>query len=279
MKRWLQSALFIAVVGILCSSCFADSRRIALSNDVHVTGTTVRFADLLPPNAPTDLRDASSAIELGQVPQLGSVRVYEGSRIAEILKANPAIARRITIPDRILIRRSAYAVSPAAIRDALSTYLNETGSRTNVSDLVLQPAAGMASLEQNPTLQVRKVNWDPATHQYEFRLHCVELAACRDFLVYVQDPHQRLASPLQTRVRVSAGRAKSPLAIPDANPVLIPAGSHIRMVMQGDGMQISLTVTTLESGRAGQKIRVRSNRQTLLAEVLGRNLVWTKMDS
>jgi hypothetical protein len=279
MKRWLENLLFIAVIGIVSSISFADSLGVVLSNDVHVTGTTVRLADLLPPNARNDLRKVSSVIELGQAPQPGSTRVYDGFRIAEILKAHPEIARRVTIPDRILIRRSTYAITATAVHDAVSNYLTETGQRTDLSDLVLQPAGGMASLEPNPTLQVRKVNWDSAKHQYEFRLHCVKLTACRDFLVYVQDPHKRLALPLKTAGRVGGGLAKGTLATSDANPVLIPAGSRIRMVMQGDGMQISLTVTSLESGRAGQKIRVRSNRQTLLAEVVSRNLVWSKMDS
>ena len=58
-----------------------------------------------------------------------------------------------------------------------------------------------------------------------------------------------------------------------AGSLVVHAGSAANLVLEGPHMHMQLPVICLESGRAGETIRVTSkdHRQTFSAEIVGRN--------
>ena len=269
-----KSSTRLAIGALLCA-CFANAQNVVLPSAASVAGETVKLSDILPRHVPNTLREASQTIELGRAPRLGSMRVYEGAQIVEILHAYPEIAKGIVVPDRVVVTRSGYPIPPAAIHHAITKFLNKKEGERELPGSAIRWATNIFATENNPSIAVRDMIRDSNKHQLQFTLGCPTSSICRDFLVYVQDPGNVLAE-MVPRKRIAAK------ARPDAGDgaILIRAGRRVQMLMQGDGMQISFKVVCLENGRAGQTIHVRNrdSRQILQAQVVSGNLVWSRLE-
>lgn len=282
MKVLVHNSCLLAVIWQVLWVCSATAQTVVLPSAAYVMGDAVRLSDLLPRGASDELRHASQGIELGLAPQLGSMRVYDSSRILQILNAHPEIAKRIVVPDQVVVRRSGFPLSSEAIYHAVTSFLREKGEVGDVPESALRRAGDITTAEANPALEVRAVNWDPGRRLLQFCLRCVKSAACHDFLVYLT-PQGILARQLgrlgwSTNLATKTHTATEETA---DSPILIEAGRKARLLMQGDGIQISVQVICLERGRAGQKIRVREtgSPQIFRAQVVSRDLLWSRLES
>lgn len=275
MKPLAQRSGTLLVIGAVLCSCFAKAQTVVLPGTASVSGETVKLSDLLPHNAPNELRRASQTIELGRAPRLGSMRAYERGQIAALLQPYPDIARVMVIPDRLVVTRPGYTIPSTAIRDAITRFFRQSGSRQNLPVAAMGCPSNIIAAEDNPSIEVRDFVRDRNKRQLQLTLACSTSAICRDFLVYVQDPGNVLA---QNVPRTMLAARISPDAGDGA--ILIRAGRHVQMLMRGNGMQISFKVICLESGRAGQTVHVRSSdsRQILQAEVVSGDLVWSRLE-
>jgi len=276
MRICIRKVLSAKLAVIMLLAQFASGQNLVLPSSVSVSTETVHLSDLLPGGVSGDLRLLAQQIELGRAPKFGSVRAYQGAWVAEVISGHPEISKQISIPDQIVVRRSGFPISRVAIHDAVIHFLQERTGAADLPDIVLQWSGSITARTENSALVVRSVVSDSAKHQLEFRVREGPDEACHDFLVYLQNPPESLAQAIAK----SGGNhpaTKTPGAIknPDAGPILIEPGRRVRLLMQGDGIQISLSVICLERGRAGQKIRVRAAGGTLVfqAEVVNRDLL------
>lgn len=274
---------FLLAIGAVLLAPSVRAQLVALPRIAYVTTEAVRLSDLLPRAASDELRRMSQEVELGRAPQFGSMRVYERAQLSELLDAHPEIARRLALPDQIVVRRSGYPLTLAAIHGAIASFLRAKGNVADLSDSSLQWSSGVTMAEANPALEVRSGRWDPARRQIQFCLRCVKAQACPDFLVYVQGT-PGLFDQWPQKVGWSASAVtKSNAVAPEMAklPILIEAGRRVRLVMQGDGIHISLLVICLQNGRLGETIRVRQagSPHVFRAEVVSRDLLWSKLES
>lgn len=276
MKCWRKNALLLTIGWLLLAA--AAAQVVALRQTVNVSSDVVHLSDLLPSTASAELIQRAQAIELCRAPQYGSVRLFEHANLVEILDVHPDLAGRLLIPDRISIIRAGYPLSLAAIHDAITNFLREKGS-IDLSGSTFSWPTDITTTKANPELEVRSVNQDPSTKRLQFHLRCKESHACPDFVVSSQPP---LGAIAQTKshdlVRVATKNAS--VAQGDA-PILVQAGRRMALLMQGDGIQISAQVVCLQNGRMGETIRVRQigSAHVFRAEVMSRDLLWSKLES
>ena len=274
MPNFEHNLRLAAWIAVILWTCFASGQTVILPTSVDVTTETVRLSDLLPRGAPDDLQRLAREIKLGRTPLLGSVRVYQGAWLNEVLSRYPEPAKRITVPDQVTVRRAGFPISRATIHEAIVGFLRERGQ----PDL-LYPALRWSdgiTTTAHPVIEVRAANWESARRQLQFRLRCVPNETCRDFLVYMQNPPATLVHGIEKFSGSNQGAH-----IRTDSPVLIEAGRKARLLIQADGLQISLNVICLERGRAGQKIRVRTagKGHVFQAEVVNRDLLWSGPES
>ena len=276
MRICIRKVLSAKLAVIMLLAQFASGQNLVLPSSVSVSTETVHLSDLLPGGVSGDLRLLAQQIELGRAPKFGSVRAYQGAWVAEVISGHPEISKQISIPDQIVVRRSGFPISRVAIHDAVIHFLQERTGAADLPDIVLQWSGSITARKENSALVVRSVVSDSAKHQLEFRVREVPDEACHDFLVYLQNPPESLAQAIaKSGGNHPATKTPGALKNPDAGPILIEPGRRVRLLMQGDGIQISLSVICLERGRAGQKIRVRAAGGTLVfeAEVVNRDLL------
>lgn len=262
-------------------ACFASGQNLVLLTCVDVTTETVRLSDFLPRSASVDLRRLALEIDLGRAPKVGSMRAFQGAWLSDILAQHPDVSKRIRVPDQVVVRRAGFLISRATIQNVIIRYLQEKGMAVPL-DSMLQWSGNSSTTTAHPVLEVRAVTWDAPTRQLQFRLHCVPDETCRDFLVSLQNPPERLAQGIE-KLSVSPTATKIADASKTATdgPVLIERGRKVRLLMQGGGIEITTSVICLERGRAGQKIRVRAadGNHVFQAEVVNRDLLWSRPES
>lgn len=270
------------LIAVMLWAGFTFGQTTVLLTSVDVTTETVRLSDLLPRGASVDLRRLAQEIDLGHAPKLGSMRAFEGLWISEILAQHPDVSKRITVPDQVVVRRAGFPISRATIHDVVIRYLREKGLAVP-PDSALRWSGDSSTTTVHPVLEVRAVTWDAPMRQLQFRLHCVPNETCRDFLAYLQDPSESLAQEMAKLGGSNNAGTKTIDASKKvtADPVLIERGRKVRLVMQGDGIEISTSVICLERGRAGQKIRVRAadGNHIFRAEVVNRDVLWSRPES
>lgn len=276
MKRLLyclQLNLLAAFAPVFCLPCPALPA-VSLVTLAEVRQNTIRLSDLLPPEAGQALRQASAAIELGRSPQAGSRRVLEAAQIAERLASDPNLLRRLAIPDRIVIWRTAFPIPGEAIRQAIAGSLRAKGNETDLAESVLQWSGEVTSSEENPALQMESLHMDSRRQALEVRLRCVKPTACGSFLAYLRVRQPGLADWNQESAARRSGVANQPAS----GEVLAQAGKRATLILASDAMRISVPVICLERGVLGQRVRVldTANHRVLTAEVQGDGILQTR---
>jgi hypothetical protein len=281
MKLGHNSPLLV-VAGLMLWVQTATAQTVVLPGAVSVTGDEVRLSDLLPRGAPDELQRASQGIVLGEAPRPGSLRGFESDAIRARLAAHPDIAKRLVVPDRVLVTRSGYRLAATDIRDTVLNFLRSRSDVEELPETVLQWASDISATGPNPGLEVRAASLDASRGRLQLCLRCVKPAACRDFLVYVPAP-QSIMAQFSHGAGGTASLASKTTSTGGAidGPLLIEAGRKARLLLQGEGLQISVGVICLESGRAGEEIRVRetSGGRVFRAKVMGRDLLWGRLES
>lgn len=101
-------------------------------------------------------------------------------------------------------------------------------------------------------VRVTEVRFESTLHLWRLRLNCVPAAACVPALAIISSP----------------GRVVMELDTPAPKQFLVRPGDHKQLFAEAPGLRISLPVTCLQPGAAGDRIRVRdANRKVLLASV------------
>lgn len=258
----------------------ARAQAVALPASASVAGPSVSFADLLPRTASVDLHEAAEKINLGRAPVLGSSRVFGRAGIVEALNSHPEIRSRVTLPDEIVVKRRGYALNHDEIRRVVAGFLREHESTDSFPASALQRTEEITTTDPNPALELRAVRWDANASKLQFRLACVKAGVCPDFFVYLE-PDGALI-PKFEKLNWAANRANDSRAVPNSEEaILIERGRRVRLLMQGNGIEISVPVICLENGRKGQIIRVREpgNPHVLHAEVVSGDLLRSRLES
>ena len=253
----------------------ASSQLVALRESAEVKGAEIRLSELLPPGAPLALREASSAIEVGQSPQPGSVRTFQSGQLAHALGQSPDVLRQISIPDRVLVRRSGWVVQRAAIRSAIGGFFRAGSDGSSLPDSALQAPVDIAATERDPVVKVVEVARDLRGNGSEFRLRCVPRAVCSSFVAHVVEFEAPRPGRLNILRALPDGMGPfhaTPAAAAKATvPIVAKAGSRATLLLESANMSISLPVICLERGGLRQTIRVldAASHRVLHAEIVG----------
>ncbi len=262
----------------------ARAQVIALPASNSVAGPSLRLSDLLPRSAPENLRKAAEKIDLGRAPALGSSRVFDRAGIVEALSSHPGIRNQVAVPDEIIVTRRGYPLDRDEIHRMVTSLLRERGISDKFPASALQRPEEITTADPNPALELRAIRWDANSSKLQFRLACVKAGTCPDFFVYLE-PDGALIAKFE-KLNWAADRANTSRQVMENaenadGPMVIKKGSKVRLLMQGDGIEISVPVVCLENGRKGQIIRVREpgNPQVLRAEVVSGDLLRSRLES
>jgi flagellar basal body P-ring formation protein FlgA len=297
----------VPIPGLAASA--EEAERTTLCQAVTLRAPVVRLSDLLPSETPSSLRARAAEIVLGRAPQPGLSRTVSGMEIKSRLIDAPELLERLTIPDRIVIKRSCRSLSTSELLQVIQLRLGAQTTPDSVnwspSDLTLSTPVYVTL--DDPGLEVTRVELDPLRRQTKFRLwtskepsilpfwvtlaHDVKVptlvarhdipagreAQAADFQVEEragkpdgQNPVVALdPTGLQTRAPVKSGQAVTRSML--APVVLVEPGRPAKLVAEGAHYRISTTVIPLQAGVLGQQIRVREvdSQHILSAEVVG----------
>jgi hypothetical protein len=302
--RIFSGLVVLALACLSASAVATPCPGIAIRAAAEVSDSGVSLADLLTAESCPAVRHAAASVWLGNAPQPGSTRVFEGSEIRRALdqltltapsgetvtKARlpqPAVPDHIVpaniVPERIVVRRAGVRASCAEIADFVSRSLRtrmpfdgpqpsgrEAGSLQNLAHTLDCGRAGR--VPQGAPLELTRVFWDPALQGWEYSLRCGHAGDCVPFLV-------RQIAVRQTSGAVSAGadspsnsgvRFQKDNAPPANAPLAVQVGQAATLFWEQDGIRAILPVTCLDRGAVGSVVRARTKNgnRILRAEVV-----------
>ncbi len=277
----LSLELAVAWAGGACQS---GTPQIELREDVEINQETISLADLLPSDASLALRTASSAIELGSAPQPGSLRVWQAPQLMRKLVGQSALLSQILLPATITVRRAGWPIPRPAIASAINGFLQQQGWRgSNLPDAHALAWTDAAALVENPALEVTAFEWDPRQPALQLQLRCVKRSDCGSFLVRAAIPYPPPTAPPRTSTpeKLSSspgarpGLAGASVSEPATGRALAQPGDSATLILENDGIRISLAVVCLQRGFLRQEIRVRdaAGQRVYRAEVVGAGLL------
>jgi hypothetical protein len=142
--------------------------------------------------------------------------------------------------------------------------INAAGMKVSPQQVTL--LADVMARSSTPGLQVESMErWGDG--RMTVRLNCSDPSACLPFIVAVRWSPQSTLLPVAATQRSSAPVSPSR---PDVNSMVVRSGTPAILLLDGGRVHIRLSVVCLESGAAGQTIRVASkdHRQTYTAVVV-----------
>lgn len=175
-----------------------------------------------------------------------------------------ALCAAIALPAAAAPART--AITTTQIADAISA----SGAKVTPQQVTL--LAEVVATTANPALKVQSVErWSDG--RMMVRLECASSEECLPFLVAVRLNDEAEVQPLLA----SAGRPSTAVshAKPGSSVYVLRNGSPAILVLDGEHMQIQLTVICLENGAVGQTVRVTSSDhlRTYTAEVVDGTVV------
>ena len=298
MKR-LAIVLIGAVVAGESFGCEAQAvcARVAVPATYETARANLILADLLAPGqcSPSyglPLHEAAAQVNLGAAPQLGSVRVFEGSQIRRLLEKlageNQGLQKRMVleVPERIVVRRSQAIKSCAEIAQFLAGAAPVQaipGDRDGEKKLECTAVGGIPAASP---LELSKTTWNIALQRWEFALRCVHPEQCVPFLVWTRaqpqlsakDSAARSAAFGEADLRTSFHSRKvqqSSGAGEIGSTRLVKLGQTATLSWEHSGLRITLPVTCLDAGGMGEFVRVRfkNTPRILRAEVVGKAML------
>ena len=289
---------FLQLAAILIPLTAAAQNRIALLANVSVHTDEICLADLLTANAPESLRARAKQISFGRAPAIGAERTLQRS---EILRAVPSnMIPIIAIPQSVIVTRWSRLLTRdeilAAIQKSMDANHAPSDSPFSPSDITFDSPISVT--EDTPSLNV--VRFEPRADDTGTHVALWTISEPRtppfwvtidrniDLAPKPTPPGETLAAgdrPGKPVQRLTAGKSSAstrPLSAVQishtapASPSIseeprIRVGDAIELVVQGNGMRIATKATALESGREGQRIRVKSANaeKVLVAKIVG----------
>jgi hypothetical protein len=280
-----------------------------LRASVELAGGEFSLADLLEGDADScpELRRAAARVSLGKTPLAGSVRVLEGEAVRTLLRelteheltehellenarASSAasatrVSERITVPERITVRRAGARASCADIvRQIPGSFAAPPPATEAGPPGAAKPGAGAAlpnhlssetecgaadRIPQASSLEFSSPVWDATRRGWEVYARCVQPGDCVPFLVRLRRRDSRsptgpagAANP-STIARLAAasssfsGQTSSDRLAPGADPARVRPGQTVTLVWEQDGIRLVVPAVALDAGAAGDKVRAR----------------------
>jgi len=271
------AAISVFCLGLLfpLGIAHAGPLRIALLADTTVQGDTILLSHLLPSNVPSELRRRAGNISLGRAPEIGSARSFSRVALLAALERTDLDATGFVIPDRVSVRREAHIPMLQQVWPALRAAAAAHGIAlpANIRSEDIQWSAPPALVPNDFQLEIRDVYVDNLLNQVRFRLRVPNNPAAPSFYAWCPLSQTQPPQFAQNTPTHSAGNSKQTLSSPRVELVSIrrPATLHLH----SQNSSAMLQVRPLQSGEAGQTIRVRvpANGHTLLARIAGQDLL------
>jgi hypothetical protein len=283
--------LMLLLMGAIFSAPCAAAP-VTLRSEVEVSGAKISLADLLPSGSERISSLDPRTIFFGDAPQPGKTRVLSVSEVRARLAECKVPASSLVVSGSIHVRRAGYALSLDTVRDRIAAFLKEERSANNGSSEApenalkqnssprlsnLQIPAGLMAREKDPQLEVTSIRRDAFSHDLLIHLRCRRRAVCGSFLVLASPAlglrefslrnfsDSILASRWEASRKAVSRRSRS------SAPVLVQPGKSAMLVLQGQGMRITLPVICLQRGSLAQQVAVRDSqtRTILQAKVVG----------
>jgi len=258
----MRGSVLMFAAGCLVLASLREARSaVRLQSEIEVRDEVMRLSDFLP-GAEAALRERSHRIELGKSPLPGSMRILQGAQIAARLAVESEILRQIEIPERLTVRRATFPIARERVRMAIEETLRAGGKEAKLQDQDLRWSGGVAS-EEDPALQVEEMRIDQARQILAVRLRCRQRELCGSFLAAVE---VTAAPPAGGRGRVEPRAERETGA---GGRPLTRAGQASMLILSGGGVRLTIAVTCLQAGFAGQQVRVMdtTHHRVLMAEV------------
>ena len=240
---------------------------IGLREWVEVQGGVVTLGDLLPRDIEPGLERMAAEFVVGRAPDPGTVLRLDRDRLALRLQGDSRF-RGLRIPATVLVIRAGYALEREAIVKTIQLFLAQQKIAPLTPELAaaLQWPQDLAASRAEPELEVTMAY--PENGGWALRLRCVLPGTCAPFLV--RAPRiaglGRLTTLVpQERGGDAGGEAGPPVgkrtglrrAKAANSKALVFAGRPARLVLERDGMRISIPVTCLDRGALAQAVRAR----------------------
>lgn len=285
----LNAKLVVWVLGFAALNLSAGvpaDQQVRLPSEVAVSSPSIALSDLLPLEAPEELRSAARTIGLGAAPEPGTVRQIARAEISQILAGNPGMLAEIVLPDEIIVRRTSHRLSNQQIAAAISAAVGADASAA------LSRSAGLLQTPiyfsgDEPGLKITQIDFDPLHQVTRLRLWTSKEPENLPFFVTVPgrlhgpddlaiDNDPNYGSPVAALEPVGSAQG-STITRRRAHSAekLVKTGVETMLVIEGSDYRITSTVVPLEAGALGEQIRVRDpvTRRILTAQVAGPGLL------
>jgi hypothetical protein len=268
MKRYehllrISSVLFMVFA---CPSVHAGPAHVALRAELNMQSDTVLLVDLLPDQAPDELRRSVAGISLGSAPRPGTDRRLSRTAVVDALSANGISATMFDVPESIRVRRIGRELTSAEVWSAIQKSLTNTpGQAMSVlkpedirfdSSIVVPPAGARLMLSQ--------VRYDPLLGEARFRI----VPSGTNFMLpfYVT---AKMKPAALTRSSEVNGFTR-PLDEFTSAPILVQPKTPATLRLHSANSETKLRVQPLIPGHLGEVIPVRllGNRKTLKGRVV-----------
>lgn len=273
----------------LAANCQASAVRIALLAEAKIPGDAIVLADLLPSGAPARVRALADSISLGKTPQSGTSRYLRAATVAEAIERTGTSPSSFEIPEIIAVRRLDRPLDGeeilASIRNAIAKFPLSPGQEAALLALQQGNLSWDAALRVplgDARLQTREISVDLVAGRAEIRMTAESPARSIVFAVVAKTARAELAAtedangPAIAQQASLHGASREQSLAPTAEdpavaPVLIAAGHSAQLHLHSEHSSILLQVQALQTGHAGETIRVRLpvSGKTLRAQVTG----------
>jgi flagellar basal body P-ring formation chaperone FlgA len=234
--------------------------RVPLNEAVVAHNDLISLLDLLPPNAPENLRARAKGLTLGEAPLPGSHRTFARHELVRALRAAPELRNALSIPPSIDVTRWSRSLTREEVLIAIAEALrsNQLALPSPLVSRNLVFNSTIAVTEEAPKLRVTRFEPSPDGAATHVRLWTSSEPRSPSFWVTLlrnidADETSSLSPPREIRY-ISSRSAAAP-----APTILIHVGDRVQLILQAQGMRLSARATALEIGSLGQKIRVRNS--------------------
>jgi len=262
----------IAAILISGAPALAGPFRIIIPAEVSVQTDILVLADLLPSNAPRDLKSIAANVGLGSAPQIGTLRHLSRGFILSILDEVELPPSSFAIPETVAIHRISRLISRDEVAAAVLTALRANPALPSIDISTLMLDASVQVPGADPQLEVLQSSVDVPLARMRFRLTAKAAPAVVPFFATAR----LVADSSATNPRTSRKHSVTQSFLdPAITPILVLAGSPARLHIHSANSDMQLIVKPLQRGHFGETIRVQllgSNR-TLQGRVIAPGLL------
>jgi hypothetical protein len=265
--KWIVIMLMFGEIAA-CVPCSAatECSQLRVEASVKLAGNDLTLADLLAPDTCPQVRRAAARARLGTAPQPGSLRVFDGRQIQQLLEkialAGGLDSVQEQIPERIAVQVFKATKSCGEIARTVLASMSDGASFGLAAENF--DCAGAASVLSNATVALTKRRWNRALRRWEFTLRCPHAGDCLPFLVWAHTAEKRGVQSMDSPIARTSDEDR-------AGERLVKPGQTAILRWDQGGIRIVVPVTCLDGGGSGQTVRVRFKNAPgiLRAEILG----------